>query len=509
MRNIFTALVACLFFIGAGAQTTLFKVSAPAYIGQKGALLVTNDFVSGHRTLVKAFEVPEDGALILEFEQDITHVYDVQINGIYGRLIAEPGGKYEFTFPGLTGKRVHTLRSNQVDLQFGKTQDNINEWVARYNQQYDNYFSEHANDIAISEFGGSSSYLDSRRSKLADTGLVSEERQDTNRVGVDVKFLDIANRFQEITLPGLAGQMRNQYFADYVNFSIAYAKLSAGASKAQLFDEYLEGHATSANNPEYCAFIDAYYGNYFQDQGLGKRDLEILRGINVKRNPAELDSVLMDHDNWSDPEVRRLAILSNLFRANYQVGWDKTGVKNTLENVSETEGFEKFTGVADGILAEIMTGKKGSDVRDFQFVDYNSEVYTKETFAGKYTYFVFFTSWCRTCIPEFKSLEKLYIKYDRQIEIVLVNLDEDYLTYLDFLQQHPEMEGTIVYGLSEPMVFDIFNIQAVPEAVLMSPEGKLIYEYTRKPSEAVSLQFEKLINRKPTGTRPRVGSKTN
>ncbi|MGK0280247.1 MAG: thiol-disulfide isomerase/thioredoxin, partial [Litorivivens sp.] len=322
-------------------------------------------------------------------------------------------------------------------------------------------------------------------------------------------FLDIANGFEEITITGLENQMRNQFFADYVNFSIAYAKLSAGASKEQLFSEYIEGHATSANNPEYCAFIDAFYGNYFQGQGMGKKDYEILRGVNVKRNPVELDSVLTDHDNWSDGEVRRLAILINLFHANYQVGWDKTGIKATLERVSEAEGFERYTGVAESILSEIAIGQTGSEISDFRFIDYNNEVYTNETFAGKFTYFVFFTSWCRTCIPEFKSLEKLYIKYDRQVEIVLVNLDEDYLTYLDFLQQHPEMEGTIVYGLSEPMVFDVFNIQAVPEAVLMSPEGKLIYDYTRKPSEGVSIQIEKLINRKPGLTRPRVGSKTN
>ncbi len=509
MRNLLTFIVLLLVTISAGAQTTVLRGTAKYYIGQQGALLVTNDFVSGHRSLVTTFEVGEDGSINLEFEQDVTHVYDIQINGIYGRLVVEPGQRYEFVFPGLTGKRVQTLRSNQVDLEFINGRDNVNEWIARYNQEYENYFAQHADDIAVSEFGGSSSYLDSRRSKLADTGLVNKERQDTNRVKVDVNFLDLTAKFEEMAKTNHAAHMRNPFFADYVNYSIALAKLSAGETKEKLFQEYIEGRATSANNPEYCSFIDAFYGNYFLEQGLGKLDLEILRGVNVKRDPAELDSVLQDHDLWSDGEARRLAILCNLYRANYQDAWDKTGIRARLEKVGGLESFEQYADVAEAILLEISTGQKGYKLRDFRFVDYNNDVYTNETFAGKYTYFVFFTSWCRTCVPEFKFMEKLYLKYDRQIEFVLDNLDEDYLTYLDFLQQHPEMEKTIVYGLSEPMVFDIFDVQAVPEAVLMSPDGKLIYDYTRKPSEGVSLQFDKLVNRKQADKRPRVGSKTN
>ncbi|MCB0760061.1 MAG: TlpA family protein disulfide reductase [Flavobacteriales bacterium] len=490
------ALVLCS--LNVWTQNVTLRGRAVDYIGQQGAILVVEDFVSERRTVIAPFEVSETGQIQLELDLNHTAVIDVQINGVVGRMIVEPGHEYEFAVPGLKGKQGRTLSANRVDLEFGRQADNINLWIAQYNGEFETFFSQHAPDIAVAQYGQTSGYTRSRRARLSDTGLIPAEKEDTSKV-VRPNFMDIVERFEDQTLKRHNLHMDNEFFHDYIRYSLAFAKLSAGFPKEELFNEYIENREPKVANPEYCNFINGFYGNYFQSHAFAKRDIEILRAVNVSRKAYELDSVLSDHPYWSYGPARRVAIMSNLFYIYFQPSWDKTGIAATLEDCASSELFGKLQPVANNVLAEIRRGEKGYQVEDYRFVNYNSEVFTNATYEGKYVYYFFTTSWCRSCVAEMKALDKLMVKYKNQVEFVLVSLDEDYLTYVEFVQSHTDFPGDILYGLTDPLVYEKFDVRTVPECVLISPDGKKIFDYTRKPSEGISLDLDKLVNRRPTG----------
>ena len=174
MNKVLLLVVGVMLTLSLSAQKSKIRAQAVSYIGQNGSVLVTDEFISGRRTVVADFEVSETGGIDIELEFDEARVIDLQIGGTYGTLIVEPGETYEFSFPEVSGKKARTLSANKVELEFARDARNLNAWIARYNTQYDNYFSLHAPDIAMSQYSGSSGYTRSRRSQLASTGLIPE-----------------------------------------------------------------------------------------------------------------------------------------------------------------------------------------------------------------------------------------------------------------------------------------------------------------------------------------------
>ena len=57
-----------------------------------------------------------------------------------------------------------------------------------------------------------------------------------------------------------------------------------------------------------------------------------------------------------------------------------------------------------------------------QFIDLNGQIHTLKDFEGKFVFLNFWASWCKPCIDEIPSIERLKNKFDRsQIEFIIAS----------------------------------------------------------------------------------------
>lgn len=113
---------------------------------------------------------------------------------------------------------------------------------------------------------------------------------------------------------------------------------------------------------------------------------------------------------------------------------------------------------------------------DFEQVDTNGKLVKLSDFRGKYVLVDFWASWCKPCRKENPALVKAYAEYknsnftilgvsmDRSKEAWVGAIAEDGLTWL----QVADIDN------KSNRAADIYQIQAIPQNVLVDPSGKII-----------------------------------
>ncbi len=93
-----------------------------------------------------------------------------------------------------------------------------------------------------------------------------------------------------------------------------------------------------------------------------------------------------------------------------------------------------------------------------------------------YTLVVFWASWCAPCRKEIPALKKLYEKYNSQLNIISVSVDNDSLLWENALKlEKMSWQQLIVPRKSKEWVMSKFDLSAIPKIYLYT-KSKLIYK---------------------------------
>lgn len=99
---------------------------------------------------------------------------------------------------------------------------------------------------------------------------------------------------------------------------------------------------------------------------------------------------------------------------------------------------------------------------------------------GKTVLVDFWATWCGPCIAELPTVRECYAKYhDRGFEVVGISLDNDKQRLDDFLKREP-LPWPVLFsddpqatGWSHPLA-EYYGIMAIPRAILINKEGKVV-----------------------------------
>jgi thiol-disulfide isomerase/thioredoxin len=100
------------------------------------------------------------------------------------------------------------------------------------------------------------------------------------------------------------------------------------------------------------------------------------------------------------------------------------------------------------------------------------EVYL-DSLNGKYILIDFWATWCKPCIAGFEKLKSIQKQYGDSLEIVSLNVDDEFSKMLRFLEKRPDLNWHFYYvGLNES-VLSKFDVFAYPHYALLDNKGHL------------------------------------
>lgn len=479
------------------AQRATFKMAAPDYRDRPVRILEVVNFISGETRLIQEGQVDMKGYFNGELAVSKSTPFILSIDGVSANLIVQNGAHYSFTFPKVDVSKGRKLTDNQVTLIFEKGTEtrNINAVLGGFDKRVEEFSLQQAIDVSYRDAGSGIGY---RRARMD-----IEENVGDTIAPVTRDMLAELNLFENKVMAIYADYMSDPFIENYIRYSVAGLELQAGKKRWEIYYEYLHESDLLRDNPEYARFLGQFYGGLFVNSA-ASGDYRYMKAVNSLKDADEVLVQLSTDLYMDDPNMAMAAMLINLQEVYPKKGWNRSAIDLILNTGAKSERFKAFNQDFAYTAGKIGGGMKGYQLPNFKMLDPNQEIVHKGDFGGKYLYIGFFTSWSSDCYREMQLLKKMNVKYGREIEFISVSLDDNYEAFTDFVVANPGFDWQYLYGPSYNDVYDIFQIYSVPTFVLVAPDGRIMYDFTRSPSEGINLEFEKIMKRSKTTNKVKV-----
>lgn len=468
---------------------------------------LNEDPLSNQRALLGKVTTDSKGTFEITLKVDETRPVVLQLAGMEGTLYVSPGGRYHVTLPDTLSKDTWK-KFDRTEIEWimqGAAEDELNICIRSFNEDYALFVRDHYYDFATDNYRGSSMYTTKQGAKTkVDMYKTGKASTDTTKKADAPVFGSLVLQFEKAMHDRYALCEKQEYFAQYLRYSIAELKLAAGVSKKELYAEYIMSQPMLLNNPGYTGFLDTFYHDIFTT---AKTEVQqnILRAVNAESNYSLVEKNLTPDSLLMHQRVRRYVALKGLKEAWFSAGYNKMAVQRTLQNAAATLDDAQLKAIAGRMNAALQRGKAGNEVEGFTLLDAKKNRWNLDEQQGKYIYLFLFSDWCTACKKDLQYLERYATDFNKEVQFIGINMDEDYATFEQFLRTQPKSKITYLSGQGDPLLRQKLNVRALPYAIMIDPEGKVVYDYTRRPSEGLNLDLEKI---RKLMTEPKGGAKT-
>ena len=125
--------------------------------------------------------------------------------------------------------------------------------------------------------------------------------------------------------------------------------------------------------------------------------------------------------------------------------------------------------------AELRVLKHSIPASDFYLRDLSGKLVRLSDFQGKVVLLNFWATWCKSCLKEMPSMEKLYQSHkDKGLEIVAVSVDTASKTKVRAYVEKLGLTFPILHD-RDSLISRLYNNPGVPSSYLIDMKGKLAY----------------------------------
>jgi thiol-disulfide isomerase/thioredoxin len=135
---------------------------------------------------------------------------------------------------------------------------------------------------------------------------------------------------------------------------------------------------------------------------------------------------------------------------------------------------------------ESLINKKLSDL---EIRDLSNNILHLSNFNGKPMLINLWAPWCGPCVNEFPTLQKIYNKHQRKLEIIAIAVKDSRLNVLRFDKEHPEYTFTIVTDPEmqdkQSRLYDFFTNEGIPVSVFVNSSGIIVDKWAGFDNESI------------------------
>ncbi|MEO6134179.1 MAG: TlpA disulfide reductase family protein [Ginsengibacter sp.] len=169
-------------------------------------------------------------------------------------------------------------------------------------------------------------------------------------------------------------------------------------------------------------------------------------------------------------------------------------VKKLYNNFSDDI---KNTFASNLIVKELEKREINSAVPDFAVVDINNKQVSLSQFKGKYVLINFWASWCIPCVEKIPALKQYYNSYNKEgFEIINISIDQKKQAWMDGVKKF-KLESFYNVLANEELKSKFPNVtQPIPSEILVSPDGKVLWNSTNKSDVDLTELLEQYFAKK-------------
>lgn len=442
-------------------QNVEISGNAPAYKGGKIEFFLSpNPVIHIDKPIGECF-VDSNGDFFCELSIEKTCRVFVPLGFYRGYFYVIPGNRYDLSLPPPKKKTIEQELNpyfREIIIHLGI----INEDKTGLNylvQKFDDLFYPLLNDAAINAY--------------------IHKTSDYNNI------IDTLNSLDDSTAV--------PFYYNYKKFNIELLKIiSSGISKEhkKLFSS--AGLSLDYNNPSCVALINQVFNNYFSNLARTKEGKSIYAYINRDRNYFSLLELVKNDLSASNDSLPELVILKSIFEGFYLEKFSNRGLFEILDSLQVSTKIVAHRIIAKQIREDVTRLMKGFPAPDFALENTADSITELNAFIGKYVYLGFCSARSYPCMRQFRLLNELLNKFNENLAVVVVMVDNDISVVKKFAQDYG-FEGMVLIAGTRNDLLKQYKIKSYPTYYLIDPDGIFLLSPAPTPEENFESVFQNIL----------------
>ncbi len=452
-----------LFFCGAHAQNIWIRGKAHAsYAGKVVQVYSCKDYITGTKQKESADTIDADGHFEVSFYSEYTEPVFFNIENVVFQMYAEPDFVYGITVPEADRE---LQRNKDVELPInigilGTDSTELNALVFDYQEQYNKLFLT-----------------------------------DDNRFLSRNAMFRRADSLQKVCALRY-GAVKNDYFKDYVTYSIAAINANVSRGENFLISTYINKHPIRYHHYEYMTFFKACFKGYLSSIASQHKGETLFHIVNSRGDYKSLFNFLSKDKLMTSDSLKELVILCDLWNLYFNAEFSPDAIENIISQISLQTKIKEHKKIASEMMVYFSKLQVGSAAPSFYALTKEGTVGTLTSFKGKWVYLNFFSSANVESLKEMQKIEAIKKKLAGKMIFLSICLDDSLSGYKRYLKNNPKFDWPIWYnyGSSLPKTAkEAYAVIGTEAYFLINNLGYLAQSPALSPAQGIEYRLNSIF----------------
>lgn len=440
------------------AQKSIIKVNAPGYSGKEIIFYEYFERILNQKKEVFRIYPDEKGFSTTEIELKEVKYLFTELEGYRFFFYAEPYQVYTLNFPAPYEKSLENKLSPffspvPIHLNVLTVPSKISENCVELNDAIRNY--------------------DNSFNPFYDTQLLNYYSFHQNRENLD-SF--------NLTIKSSCPPCNEEYYSQYVRYKKGILDFTVAQYNInELITDYFTNNPVALSVPPWWELFTMVFDKYFTYLSSG-RDFDGLFRIITAGDYWALDELLSKAPGLKNDTIRTLVMISELHKLFFDRTFPQTTLPSLLDSISLHSASLLCRELSEAVKLKNTRLLPGATAPSFLLTDAFGELYTSDTFSGKYIYLGFCNPDSPGSMKEFEYLQYLHLKHNKFLAVITV-FDELPIQELESIREKFGYEWLLTKSHQPNQAQKKYNVFATPQFFLIGPDGAIALSPAPLPSE--------------------------